>query len=622
VGIETALSGAGGLTKLGEGILTLSGTNSYAGGTEVQSGTLAIVNGVVAHSLADTVVGSVPDGTAAFRLEGGSLENRSAFLGAATGATGSATVVSGTWVVGSELVIGEAGTGSLILEGGSVAVSGTTTVGALAGSAGSLTLSGGELATQRVVQGAGDAVITLNGGTLRATADAADFIAGTVTIGSGGAHIDTEVHTVGLNALGGSGGLHKLGTGTLILSGGNTYAGDTHVASGTLVIGSGVSVSHAAGDVVVGGPNATLLLVGGEISSHSGRIGNELGSGGEVRMTGGVWTNGSDLFVGENGSGLLTLEGGTLVSSASGILGAYQDSFGSVTVTSGTLVSATDLDIADTGIGTGALVVQGGRVSNDTARLGDGGTASVSGGTWHNETLLDVGNGRLTISGGGVQSAIGRIGHSGGGGEAQITGGLWESAQLVVGHAGAGTLTVASGGQVWSESAVIGSGFGTDGSVVTVTEDGSQFIIADTLTVGDLGSHNQLVVRQGALVRIGDAPGETIVFSAGGGSDNLLRLDSGYVALFGDQTAYVEDVLLANDFIQVWDGAAWVTATGSPLFSAVYYATEAEAFAATGYGNLGGYTILTSVPEPGTSALVLLSLGTLAFARRRTVRRD
>jgi fibronectin-binding autotransporter adhesin len=42
VGVSQAFSGAGGLTKAGEGILTVSAAQTYSGGTTVQSGTLAL----------------------------------------------------------------------------------------------------------------------------------------------------------------------------------------------------------------------------------------------------------------------------------------------------------------------------------------------------------------------------------------------------------------------------------------------------------------------------------------------------------------------------------------------------------------------------------------------------
>ncbi len=62
IGIATDLQGAGGLTKLGKGTLTLSGTNSYAGVTTVEDGTLR----------AGDAAAFVPDG--AYVINGGTLD--------------------------------------------------------------------------------------------------------------------------------------------------------------------------------------------------------------------------------------------------------------------------------------------------------------------------------------------------------------------------------------------------------------------------------------------------------------------------------------------------------------------------------------------------------------------
>jgi fibronectin-binding autotransporter adhesin len=47
--LSGALSGSGGLTKIGAGMLTLTGTNTYSGATSVNAGTL-FVNGSTANS--------------------------------------------------------------------------------------------------------------------------------------------------------------------------------------------------------------------------------------------------------------------------------------------------------------------------------------------------------------------------------------------------------------------------------------------------------------------------------------------------------------------------------------------------------------------------------------------
>ncbi|EIP97348.1 autotransporter-associated beta strand repeat protein [Opitutaceae bacterium TAV1] len=160
--------------------------------------------------------------------------------------TGAVTVSgAGFWQAG-ELTIGDgvAGTGTLTINGGLV-TTGThrTWLGrSLAGSSGTLILSGaGVLETGQIVRGPGAAAITFDNGVLRATADEADFLsgfpAGSVTIQTGGASIDTNGHDIGIStSLSGNGALAKTGAGTLTLSGASVYTGMTTVSGGTLVV--------------------------------------------------------------------------------------------------------------------------------------------------------------------------------------------------------------------------------------------------------------------------------------------------------------------------------------------------------------------------------------------------
>src|SRR5262249_17191123 len=57
-----ALSGIGGLTKIGSGALTLTGTDTYSGATTVNAGTL-IVNGSIANSVVTVNSGAMLSGT-------------------------------------------------------------------------------------------------------------------------------------------------------------------------------------------------------------------------------------------------------------------------------------------------------------------------------------------------------------------------------------------------------------------------------------------------------------------------------------------------------------------------------------------------------------------------------
>ncbi|MCX6872844.1 MAG: autotransporter-associated beta strand repeat-containing protein [Verrucomicrobia bacterium] len=92
---------------------------------------------------------------------------------------------------------------------------------------------------------AANQTFTFGGGTLQASAANADFMTaariGNVKIKNAGAFIDTQTYAISIgNVLsdyaGNSGGLTKLGAGTLTLTGTNTYTGTTTVNAGTLTI--------------------------------------------------------------------------------------------------------------------------------------------------------------------------------------------------------------------------------------------------------------------------------------------------------------------------------------------------------------------------------------------------
>src|SRR5215472_7939635 len=62
VTLASALSGIGGVTKIGAGALVLSGTDTYSGPTTVAAGTL-IVNGSIANSAVTVNSGAMLSGT-------------------------------------------------------------------------------------------------------------------------------------------------------------------------------------------------------------------------------------------------------------------------------------------------------------------------------------------------------------------------------------------------------------------------------------------------------------------------------------------------------------------------------------------------------------------------------
>jgi autotransporter-associated beta strand protein len=158
--------------------------------------------------------------------------------------TGQMTVSAGTFTQpNGTMYVGYRGPGTLQLSGtGSVTVP-AISFGALGGS-GTVNLNGGTLTTGSLARGTGTGTVNFNGGVLRASATTATFMQGltAANVLSGGAKIDTQGNTVtiGQSLLdgGGGGGLTKLGSGTLILTGTNTYSGGTVISQGTLRLGN------------------------------------------------------------------------------------------------------------------------------------------------------------------------------------------------------------------------------------------------------------------------------------------------------------------------------------------------------------------------------------------------
>jgi len=120
---------------------------------------------------------------------------------------------------------------------------------------GTLNLNGGTLVVGAVAlnNSANTANLYFNGGTLQASAASIAFLTGlnVTQIKSGGAYINDGSYAITMGQAlapysGSTGGLTKCGTGTLTLSGANTYAGSTTVSNGTLALTGSGSISNSS----------------------------------------------------------------------------------------------------------------------------------------------------------------------------------------------------------------------------------------------------------------------------------------------------------------------------------------------------------------------------------------
>ncbi|MDR4501492.1 MAG: autotransporter-associated beta strand repeat-containing protein [Nitrospirales bacterium] len=223
--LPEAIAGTGGLSKQGLGTLALGSSNPFTGATNIIAGTLQLFGS-----------GALGNGNAVTLGASGTLDlnDVSTTIGSLTG-SGAALLGTGTLTVGDATSTTFAGilseTGSLVKQGtGTLTLSGANTYsGATNITAGILQLNGsGTL-------GVGSAVTLGASGTLDLNDVSATI--GSLT-GSGAALLGTGTLTVGdatsttfAGILSEAGSLVKQGTGTLTLSGANTYSGGTTVTS-------------------------------------------------------------------------------------------------------------------------------------------------------------------------------------------------------------------------------------------------------------------------------------------------------------------------------------------------------------------------------------------------------
>jgi fibronectin-binding autotransporter adhesin len=243
--LSGVIGGAGALTKTAAGVLTLTGANTYAGGTVINGGALQVS--------ANNNLGATTGGLA---LSGGTLQYATGFSSARTvtlGAGGGTFDTHGndatlTGVVGGAGALAKTGAGSMTLTGASAYSGGTALL------EGRIDIGdGGALGTGSLAMSEGTTLgFTVNGLTL---ANAVLLTGTTDPIMDTGSFTETLTGVIS-----GPGTLTKSGIGTLVVSAANTYTGTTNVAQGTVRAGAPNTFSAASAHVVAAG--ATLDTAG------------------------------------------------------------------------------------------------------------------------------------------------------------------------------------------------------------------------------------------------------------------------------------------------------------------------------------------------------------------------
>lgn len=492
-------TGTGGLTKLGLGTATLTGANSYSGGTTISAGTLQIGNGGTSGSVA----GDITDNA-------GLTFNRSDTQTYAGIVSGSGTLT-------------QAGTGATVLTGNNTYAGGTTI------NAGALQLGNGGTTGAIVGNVVDNAMLVLN------RSDNYQFN----------------------GAISGAGALQQVGTGTTVLTASSTYTGGTTISAGTLQVGNGGTTGAIVGDLI---DNGTLSFNRGDSYTFTGTIsGNgavkqigtgtttltaddtytglstisagvlQLGNGGTTgSIVGNVLDNSVLTFnrsgsltyggaitgtgaINMQGGGTLTLTGVSNVSGATTIAGANLRLENGGKLTSGTLISTSTQTITVSGAGSELDTSTGNMV------LGSGGSAT-------NTTLL-VDNGGVVRSGGTFLASAGSFGPHIANVTVTGSGSLIQAATTFVlggNVAGSGSLTVSAGGHISSAGATIGAGFVAQATPpsATITGPGSQWAMTGGMShfAGSMSVLNGGAVTVGTTALVGSGPNRADLLISGPGS--------------------------------------------------------------------------------------------------------
>lgn len=578
---------SGAIVKSGSGILRLGGANGVSGGFTLNAGTVVVGNssafgtgtiqingGTFSEDASTYVIGNPLIMAADFSIAGSfpltftgaatltsnrtiSVDPSTAtgvFSGVITdNGNGYGLTKSGAGVLqlnAANSYSGQTAVSAGTLKIGNAAALGSSPLGVLVNSGGTLDLNG---------IGIGFMPITLNGpggtsvGALINSSATATTIAGTITLASastilnssGGMTVSggitgaynltfdgTATATVNSTINIGAASLIKNGTGTLTLAGSNTSNGQTAVNTGTLLLSSST--------MAIGGN----LQVGDGVGAASGdvaRLGapNQLASTASVAIasTGLFDTNGFNTTI-----SALTVDGGAVVSTGAGTL----------TVTNG--ITHTTNGASATSLG-GTVNAGGSFTNNGTSTIS--GTYGITGGVNNPGTLTVSANGSLTAGGTLTNSGTATIS-----GVSSVSGGV----------SNPGSLTIAATGSLTAQ----GSGVSNTGTMILsggVLSSGTQFVNNSSLSGNGTISGAGTFQNNGQFTLNGSVAINTAATNVNAGNLNLamgatLNLGGGMLTNSGtinlNSGSIAGAAMLRNDSSGIVSGLGFVFA---PFFN-------------------------------------------------------
>jgi autotransporter-associated beta strand protein len=586
--ISGTLSGTGRFLKGGHGVVALTGNNAaYAADVVVNTGTLRVGNGGTTGTLGTGAISGTDEGTLAFNRSDGYT-----FTGTTSG----------------PLAILQEGAGTLVNNG-------------TMNSTGRITVSNNTAFTnQAVINGANSlfsdgAVLLKNGSTTNPNGfvSIGTVDGGTLTLESGA--------SMTVNG-GGDFNIADLGTGSssMVMPGGTVSVGTVWIGRNGTTAGA---ILQSGGDFIErpgGGDNR----IGGNSAAASGAFG-------AWTLTGGTLVSNNNFQIGAYGTGIMTVNGGT-VSFNGGfpVVGRFEDTgvngYGLLDVISGSVsqtVAGNRLIIGEAGFGTlnvrgtgvvdltGGLIIghDNGGVGNGTANLHTGGTITTQlVGQLNSGTAQGVLNfhGGLLRAKNNSLTFMESLDHAyiyTGGATVEVPAGVSVTAsQLLEAPTGSGvaSIPITNGGSGYLAAPFVeitgGGGNGatavanlTGGVVtsITVTNPGVDYTSAPSITL------------RGGVGGTGFAAGTPTLAANGGGG--LTKTGSGKLTLGGNNS---------------YSGTTTVSA-GTLVINGTQTAAGATTVAAGatlgGNGTLGGALVANGTISPGESTGTLAVSGNVDF---------